>query len=226
MRIWFCALLMVCSAAAFVPAARGQALLFDYVGFDFESPDPDPGTFGEPGSFYQGVGLVPNLFAPLVFDQVANEYTYHFSGLTPSGQTIVGPFVIIEYASPGTLDVYEDPRSGGTPGTYGVHPPNATAPPTFTDGTQILSGRLTNFRFILNTSNRSGSFESEFEAIGGTQLSNIPLNNRTGWTFAGATGNATGIPAGYAHQIDGQTFLQEPSRGRSSSWGRVKSLYR
>jgi len=226
MRAWFFVLLTACSALALAPAARGQALLFDYVGFDFESPNPSPGTFGEPGSGYQGVGNVPNLFAPLVFNTVLNEYTYYFSGLSPIGQTSVGPFVIIDYSAPGTLDLYEDSKSTGTPGTYGTNPPNGTAPPSFIDGTLILSGRLTNFRFVLNTSNGSGSFESEFEAIGGSQLSNIPLNQRTGWTFAGATGNATGIPLGYAHQIDGQTFLQEPSPARSSSWGRVKNLYR
>jgi len=226
MKAWFCALLTVCSALALAPAARGQTLLFDYVGFDFENPDPSPGSFGETGSGYQGVGLVPNLFAPLVFNTATQEYTYHFSGLTPVGTTVVGHFVIIEYSSPGLLDLYEDSKTTGTPGTYGTNPPNATAPPSFTDGTLILSGRLTNFRFVLNTTNQSGSFESEFEAIGGSQIENIAPNRRTGWTFAGATGNSTGIPLGYAHQIDGQTFLQEPVRGQTASWGRVKSLYR
>ena len=226
MRLWFCMLLTACCALAVAPAARGQTLLFDYVGFDFEDPNPIPGSFGEPGSGYQGVGLVPNLFAPLVFNHANFEYTYYFNNLTPVGTTVVGHFVIIDYSAPGSLEIFEDPKAGGTPGTYGSNPPNGTAPPSFVDGTMILSGELTNFRFVLNTNNNSGSFESEFEAVGGTQLGNLPLNQRTGWTFAGSTGNSTGIPPGYAHQIDGQTFLQKPSNNRASSWGRVKNLYR
>ena len=32
--------------------ARAQTLLFDYVGFDYEDPNPQPSTFGEFGSGY------------------------------------------------------------------------------------------------------------------------------------------------------------------------------
>lgn len=208
------------------PSARAASLFFDYVGFDYESPNPNPSTFGEPGAGYVGLGYVPNLFLPLVPDTVTNQYTYMVSGMTPVSTTpIGGPYVVIDY-SPGTLSIYEDPKSGGTYGDFGVNPPNALAPSTFTDGTLFLTGTLTNFRFIVNTSNGTGSYEARFTVTGGSQLSNVPSNQRTGWTFAGSSGNAVNIPAGYAHQIDGQNFLDDPVRTVGVSWGTLKATYR
>lgn len=210
---------------AIVPAARAQSLLFDYLGFDYESPNPDPLTFGEPGSSYVGLGTVPNLFAPLVSNTVDNEYTYVMQGLVPTGVQVFGQFRIIDYG-PGTITLYEDPKLGGTTADYGNAPPNGVAPATFTDGTPILVGSLTSFQFVLDTVTGSGSFEAVFTVTGGSQLVNFPLNQRKGWTFSGATSNALNIPAGYAHQIDGQTFLDAPVAARRTSWGQLKAGYR
>lgn len=218
------ALLAACALSA--APAQAQTLLFDYVGFDFEFPDLNPAVFGDIGDGYQGIGEVPVLYAPLVYDQSTYQYTYHFDGLTTAVRTVVFPFVIIDYTGPGTLTIWEDLISGGTPAVYGTNPPNGTAPPSFIDGTEYLRGNLTNFRFILNTSNNTGSFEADFEAVGGSQIGNIPLNQRLGWTFAGATGNSLTIPEGYDHQIDGQTFLFPPTATRSGTWGDIKARYR
>ncbi len=207
------------------PAAHAQSLLFDYVGFDYESPNPDPLTFGEPLSSYVGLGTVPFLFAPLVSNTTANEYTYVMQGLTPNSTQVIGQFRIINY-NPGTITIYEDAKLGGTTADFGTNPPNAIAPASFTDGTPILVGTLTNFQFVLDTVSGSGSFEAVFNVTGGTQLGNFPLNQRKGWTFSGATNNALNIPAGYAHQIDGQTFLDAPSPARRTSWGQLKAGYR
>ncbi len=220
----FTALLAACALSA--APAQAQTLLFDYVGFDYEFPDLNPVVFGDVGDGYQGVGEVPVLYSPLTFDQSLNQYTYHFNGLTASLRTPVGQFVIIDYTGPGTLTIYEDAISGGTAFNYGTNPPNATAPPSFVDGTAILIGNLTNFRFLFNTSNNTGSFEADFEAVGGSQIGNIPLNERLGWTFAGATGNSVTIPTGYDHQIDGQTFLLPPTATRPGTWGDIKARYR
>jgi len=206
-------------------SAAAQTLLIDYVGFDYEDPDPDPTQFGEAGSGYVGLGEVPGIFAPLSADYTNNEYTYHIAGLLQVNTQVFGTFLVIDY-TPGTLTVYEDDKTSGTPFTYGINPPNATAPSTFTDGTPIISGALTNFRFVFNTANGTGSYEADFEATGGTQIGNIPLNQRKGWTFAGATSNSTGIPEGYYHQIDGQVFLDKPVPGQPTSWGALKAKYR
>jgi hypothetical protein len=211
--------------AAQTSPAGAASLLLDYVGFDYESPNPDPSQFGEVGSGYVSVGEVPVLFAPLVFNQAANEYTYVISGLLSVNRQIVGPFIIVDYSA-GNLSVYEDDRGTGTAFDYGTNPPNATAPSTFNDGTLYLSGPVTNFRFVFNTADNSGSFEGEFEATGGSQLANIPAGDRKGWTFAGATSNALDIPEGYAHQIDGQVILEQVVPTRDASWGRLKANYR
>jgi hypothetical protein len=216
-------LLASCAALALVPAARAQSLLFDYVGFDYEFPDPDPGTFGEPGSGYVAVGTVPFLFPPLVTNTTLNEYTFVIQGLSPTSAMPVGPWQIINYSS-GTVTIYEQAKLGGTPGTF--TPPGAVPPPSFTDGTAILVGTLTNFQLTIDNSNGVGSFEAVFNVTGGSQLANFPVNQRTGWTFSGTTGEALNIPEGYSHQIDGQTFLNGPVSARRTTWGRLKAGYR
>lgn len=221
------ALLFVACVAWTVPLhAQEPTLLFDYVGFDYEYPDNAPGTFGAIGDGYQGVGEVPALFSPLVSNPAQYQYTYFFDGLTVSARQVVGSFVIIDYTGPGTLTIYEDSILGGTAFDYGTNPPSGVAPPTFVDGDAILVGRLTNFRFLFDTATNTGSFEADFEAVGGTQIGNFPVNQRVGWTFAGGTGNSSTIPDGYEHQIDGQTFLQPPTAARSGSWGGLKARYR
>jgi hypothetical protein len=210
---------------ALVPAASAQTLLFDYLGFDYEDPNPVPGVFGEPGSGYVGIGTVPFLFAPIVSNTALNEYTYVMQGLSPVSAVPAGPYLIINY-SPGTITLYEDPISGGTTADYGANPPNATVLSTFTDGTAIVVANLTSFQFIVNTLDGTGSYEAVFDVVGGSQLANFPLNQRQGWTFAGSTGQALNIPPGYYHQIDGQTFLDKPTAAKQISWGRLKSNYR
>ena len=219
------AALLACTAA--VPAARAQQLLFDYVGFDYEFPVVVPGTFGAVGNGYVGLGEVPVLEFPLVSDQTNYEYTYVLTGLTSTVRTVAPPFVVISYTGPGTLTVYEDARSTGTAFDYGVNPPNGTAPGTFADGTAILVGNIANFVYILNTATGSGSYDANFTAVGGTQIGNIPVGQRAGWTFAGVTGNSTvSIPQGYAHQVDGQTMIPLPVPAHTTSWGQIKRKYR
>lgn len=209
---------------AYAPVTHAQTLLFDYVGFDYQTPNNVP--FGDPGTSYTGIGTVPFLFAPLTSDTNNNEYTYVMSGLAPVGPPqVFGQFKIINYTA-GTITLYEDSKLGGTAADFGVNPPNPTVPTTFTDGTPILVGALTNFQFVLDTASGTGSFEAVFTVTGGSQLGNFPLNQRKGWTFSGATVNALNIPQGYAHQVDGQTFLDAPVSSRKTSWGRLKAGYR
>ncbi len=208
------------------PGASAQTLLFDYVGFDYESPDPNPSTFGELGSGYVGLGEVPGLFFPLVADTANNWYTFRISGLTAINQNVVGPFIIVDYTV-GTLEVWEDSKNTGTLADYGTAPPNATAPSSFTDGTLFVSGPLTGFRFVFNTVSNSGSFDSDYAVTGGSQLGNlISFGQTSGWTFSGATSNALNIPGGYHHQIDGQTFLDRPVPAAPRTWGKIKADYR
>ncbi len=201
-------------------------LLVDYVGYDYEFPNPDSTLFGEAGSGYKEVGNVPNLFAPLVPDTVNYEYTYYISGLTQSNRTVVGDFVIVDYSGPGTFEVFEDSKTTGTDPVFGVYPPNGTAPGSFTDGTLFLEGAISSFQVVFSTTSNSGSYNAQFDVTGGSQYGNIPANQRMGWSFAGITGNELNKPAGYQHQVDGQIFLNEPVPTKQTSWGKLKSIYR
>jgi len=226
-RSILCALLIAGLVIGFSsPNAEAQELLLDYVGYDYEFPDPDTTVFGELGSGYVGLGFVPVIFSPLVADMVNNEYTYHLFGLTSGLVSVFGDFVVIDYSGPGTIRVYEDALLGGTAADYGINPPNAAAPATFSDGTLILEGTITTFQVILNTVSNSGSYEAVFEATGGSQIGNIPVNQREGWTFAGLTGNELNMPEGYEHQVDGQIFLNPPVAVESTTWGRIKRTFR
>jgi hypothetical protein len=224
LRLHFLVVALACTAA--IPAAHSQQLLFDYLGFDYEYPIVVAGTFGGIGNGYVGLGEVPVVAAPLVSDQTTYEYTYVLTGLTATARFVSGGFVVVDYTGPGTLTVYEDSRSTGTAFDYGVNPPNATAPPSFTDGAAILVGNITNFRYVVNLATGSGSYDADFDAVGGTQIGNLPLGQRKGWTFAGVTENTASIPTGYAHQVDGQTMIPEPTPARSASWGEIKRKYR
>jgi hypothetical protein len=218
--------LTLCALFAAAPrTAHAQQLLIDYVGFDYEDPNPDPSGFGELNSGYVGIGEVPNIFAPLVADPTNNYYTYYVSGATAIARQDFGDFVIVDYGT-GTLSVFEDSKTSGTLAVYGTNPPNATAPSTFTDGTMILQGTLTNFRVVFSTFSNAGSYEGNLDVNGGSQLSLIPEDQRQGWTFSGFTGNATSIAPGYVHQVDGQVFLQEPTPAKPASWGMIKARYR
>ena len=79
---------------AFSTAVTADTLLFDYVGFDYESPDPIPSAFGEAGSSYIGIGTVPGLFFPIVADTSQNQYTYIVSGLTQVSTQAIGSFSV------------------------------------------------------------------------------------------------------------------------------------
>jgi len=215
--------LLLCFAVLGTAPAHAQDLFLDYVGYDYEDPDPDPLSFGEVGAGYNGLGDVPVLLAPLAPDTASNQYTYFITDLTVNVVNVYGDFMVIDYAGPGTIQVYEDSKTLGTDRDYGTNPPNLVAPPTFTDGTLFLEGSLTSFQFVFNTVTGSGSYEAVFTATGGSQLGNIPVAQRTGWTFAGATENDLHMPVGYLHQIDGQIFLDRPSPIERSSWGRIKS---
>jgi hypothetical protein len=222
-------LITSCLLAAFAcgvlaTAGRADTLLFDYVGFDYETPNNNPG-FGEVGSTYVGLGTCPFLFAPLTSDQTLNEYTYVMEAVQSNVATI-GSHTVITFAPGATIKLYADSRSTGTEGTFGTNPPNATAPSTFNDGENILEGALTSLQYVFDTNTGTGYFEAVFTVTGGTQLGNFPLNQRTGWTFSGVTANALNIPQGYAHQVDGQTFLNEPTTTRRTTWGKLKAGYR
>jgi hypothetical protein len=214
-------------AALALPAlAQADQFLADFRGYDYEDPDLGAG-FGDLGDGYASLGLVTEVNpAMLTANFVANEYTYQFRDLIVIGSDAAPPFVYLFY-SPGRFRIFEDSRTTGTVADYGINPPNALAPPTFTDGTLILGGVVSNFVIQLNTSNNNGAFNGDITFDEGTQQGSIPPAQLNGWTFAGLTsGGGTGTPEGYDHQVDGEIRVPDVVPAQPKSWGQVKSLYR
>ena len=198
-------------------------LLADYQGFDYEPTRVGP-NFGDVGNTYEVLSTVPQLGAPLVFNLGANQYTVVITGLTSIAKLPLGTYDVITYAG-GTVNVYEDAIGGGTAATYGITPPNATAPASFIDGTNILVGTLSSFQVVYDNATRTGSFEGNLTFTGGSQIGNFPTNQRSGWTFAGVTGNSPITPKDYLHQVDGSIYLDNPVAVQTTTWGSVKALY-
>lgn len=211
-------------ASAWALPAGAVNLLADYQGFDYEPTKVGP-AFGDPGNTYEVLATVPQLGAPLVFNLGANQYTVVITGLTSVAKMPLGTYDVITYVG-GSVNVYEDAIGGGTAANYGVNPVNATAPATFVDGTNILVGTLSSFQVVYDNATRTGSFEGTLTFTGGSQIGNFPTNQRSGWTFAGVTGNSPITPTGYLHQVDGSIYLDNPVATQVTTWGGIKAQYK
>ena len=94
----------------------------------------------------------------------------------------------------------------------------------FADGDTVLCGQFTSFDIAFDTVTGDGNLAGATNWVGGSQLGNIPLSQRNGWTF-GAIGISIGqsTPCGYHWQIDGNCFLPEPVPVENATWGSIKS---
>lgn len=219
-------LVAVIAALALPAGAQADQFLADFRGFDYESPNTTPG-FGNVGDGYNSLGLVVQVNPSLLTANfVANEYTYQFKDLSAASTESSPPFLFIFYTT-GRFRIFEDSRTLGTLHDYGTNPPNATAPSTFTDGTLILGGAVTNFVLTIDLSNSNGSFNGDIAFDEGTQSGSIPPAQLNGWTFAGLTsGGGTGTPVGYEHQVDGEIRVPDVVATTPATWGAMKNLYR
>ena len=94
------------------------------------------------------------------------------------------------------------------------------------DGTAILLADVLNFGITLNLIDGTDNFVGDVNFTGGTQAGNIPVGS-TVYTFAGLTsGPLADVPEGYIHQVTGQIKIEAPVQAQSTSWGRMKALYR
>ena len=227
MRVRNYFVLIAMAAVLSLPAkARADQFLADFRGFDYEDPNSTPG-FGNVGDGYNSLGYVTQVNPILLTaDFSTNEYTYQFKDLTALSTEAAAPYLFVFY-SPGRFRIFEDLKSGGTAADYGVNPPSAVAPATFTDGVLILGGAVSNFVLTLDLTNNNGSFNGDITFDEGTQQASIPPAQLNGWTFAGLTsGGGTGTPAGYSHAVDGEIRVPGVVAAYGTSWGKVKGLYR
>jgi len=225
------------AGSAFAEGAEDE-LLFSFTGFDYQDPNPS-GTYLDLGEGYRLVGFVTSvgpILTPWV-DFTSYEYTTYLRDLTVVGRFFAFPNLTVVFANDGRGSYYADefPANGGTAGTYGTNPPNATSPSTFIDDPtacancgERVTGDVDNFVLVYNFSTNQGSFAGNMTLDGGPDVINyIPPSQRAGWTLGGLLGppNAT-IPTGYDHQVDGECRIPGKTPAAHKTWGAIKALYR
>lgn len=224
---------LVVPATAF---AQVDELLVSFEGFDYEYPDANPLQFGGTGDWYNVVSYVQSGHPVLSLDFSTNEYTLQFFNLWSTGFADFGGFRFVNYTV-GRVRIFEDPLAGGTHGdfngsafpdgnTAGAPPPNDTSPSTFNDGTLILGGSVTGFTVTLDLAAGTGSFGGDVHFDEGTKLGLVPVDVTRAYTFAGLTSEPSTVYQGYDHQVSGEIRIERQVPVQTTSWGKMKALYR
>jgi len=214
--------------------AAPDVFLLGFTGYDYESPNPYPGTYLAVGEGYSTLGFVTSFGTYLAasVNNTTNQYTYHYYDLAVQGYYFDGDYLEVAFASGGRGRFFEDSRTTGSPALYDVDPPagtppNPTAPSTFIDGTLILGGQLDNLILTYDYIAEQGGFVGNIRLDEGALLSQIPLAQRDGWTLAGLAGQPNpSVPDGYDHQISGECSIPGSVPVTHQTWGALKALYR
>ncbi len=179
-----------------------------------------------PGSDLTVVGVIDHFFDPFLdLDPGTTEYSFIFRELVSLGSFDLGGIIETHYAG-GFFEIYEDPSNNAD---FGVNPPNATSPATFTDGTLILNGFLANFYVVTfqGPGGYSGTYLADFEFTGGAMYDRV--EGCYGTTGGGWSDDpATGYPTGYNFIVDGHMTVDDcrPTGTESTNWGAVKEMFR
>src|SRR5512140_557133 len=203
---------LLLSLAVAIPPAGADQFLVDFTGNDWTWPVAN--DLARPGNYYEYNARVGAANAAyLTLNTATTEYT-----------VVLGYNVIAHYVN-GRITINGDDKSTGTPSTFNLFgdcDPN-TDRLSFTDGQIILDGNFTSFDIIFDTTTGDGNLAGETNWGAGSQLGNIPVGQRTGWTF-GATGiRSGGTPCGYIWQVDGNCVLQEQVPVEHTTWGAIKA---
>ena len=208
--------LAVAVVVVLAAAAWANVYLLDFNGYDYWWP----------AGCYNAIGDVTAVNSDyLTFDYGSYEYTFSLQNVcTAMVDSLSIPGLYIWSFVGGTVDIYED---AGTARDYGINPPNATAPSTFEDGTLVLGGDFTMMMLVWNSITGAGSLEGTMDLNRGSQLGNIPMEQRTGWTLAALRDIQFPIttPEGYFWQIDGYLEISDPIPTEKTSWGQLKQQY-
>lgn len=173
-----------------------------------------------PGDQLQAVGIVNDIVAPLFWQPNLHSYTFYMRNLISLGEVIFGTTHVVTYSG-GQLTFYRDSLPSNA--DYGINPPNATSPSTFTDGDAIyLDGMFTDFTLVFNTATSAGSFSGTLNFTGGIVFPHLIDPN--GWTFGSDIAGLS--PQGYDLELNGDVYTDGPIAIEPQSWGNIKSLYR
>jgi hypothetical protein len=211
-------------------ANTDDQLLIGFTGFDYQNPNPSS-TYLDIGEGYKVVGFVTSA-GPIIstwIDFTSYEYTIYVRDLTVNGNFFTFPNLTVTFADNGRGSYYRDDfdYNGGTAATYGINPPNATAPSTFIDGSERITGDIDGMVLVYNYNTGQGNFAGNMTLDGGPDLIYIPPSQHAGWILGGLLGAPNpSIPTGYDHQVDGECRIPGKTPAAHTTWGAVKALYR
>ncbi len=209
--------LTILTFVALAMPVTAQVANIDYIGYGFETGGLFPSNAGDELVISTIADFADPVFA---VDLGTSELTLHISGLISSGETINGTTTVVNYVG-GIMEIYQD---GAMNADWGVNPPNATAPGTFTDGDLFFRGEFSNFTLYFAPGGY-GSFEGTLNGVGGTMID----GSCTGciYTWAGSFSPEVGaqIPQGYDLQVDGVFQIDSTVDTETSNWGSVKALF-
>lgn len=183
-------------------ALGAESALLDFQGFAHETGGFPPSATGDTLSI---PCVVDNLSQNLGIDLQATEVTGWITGLVSTGSEDLGDGVTATHFEAGTIAFYSDPSRDHT---FGVNPPNASVPSSFTNGELCLGGTLEDFVLFFNSTTNGGAFEARVVFTTGTCLPRLQAIRAEGFTFGGILARAVAgqAPQGYDLQVDG--FLQ------------------
>lgn len=173
-----------------------------------------------PGDELTAVGIVTAIKRPLYWSPYVNAYTWSATDLVSLGERVYGATHITDYTG-GRFRIHIDALPSNA--SFGVNPPNATAPSTFTDGHGVyLDGAFSTFTVLMNTSTNVGAAFGALTFTGGNAYPN--LTNPQGWTVS--VNIYDRAPQGYDADWNAALFVAGPSAVENVTWGGLKTLYR
>jgi hypothetical protein len=180
------------------------------------------------GTVIDGRGLVTALYAPLVSNFGLNEYTWEVKHLMSMGSVLRDSVYHTTYSVAGsTFSIYADPSNNARSGFYNC--PSTAPDANFSDGALYLRGHFVTFTTTFDIhadSYGQGTFTGTVNWDTGSNVGDLPIGRRGSWQFGGSTTSSYAcIPSGYDQQMTGRIF-QLTTPVSSTTWGKVRKLYR
>ncbi|HEX7880952.1 MAG TPA: hypothetical protein VF720_16185 [Candidatus Eisenbacteria bacterium] len=214
---------LLISASAATPSSALQTLA-NFRGYDWTWPVNN--CLDCPNTYYEAQGFLTSVNPAFITADFTNkEYTVVLGDDLFLADADTFATVIVAHYVNGSIYFYADDKVLGTPASYNV---NGDCDPfqdrlRFADGEQILAGNFYNFDVVSTIATGDGSVQGFVNWLGGTQLGNIPLSLRGGWTFGAIGIRAGNTPCGYHWDINGVSTLQQPLPVQPASWGQIKA---
>ncbi len=210
-------LLLFCVVLGAIPALA-QVYTVDYFGYGWEQASGPLKAAGDELIITCVADAIDPAFG---VDLGTEEVTLYIHGLISNGPVDGGGYTIVNYSG-GVMDIFEDPSMNAD---WGINPPNAVSPTTFTEGSLFFSGAFTSFTMYYDASGAYGSFEGNLDGVGGSIIDQGCSNCVYTWGGAFTTAAGAQIPAGYDLQIDGVFEIDSAVETETTSWGSVKALF-